>query len=386
MTTYKFLASDSASAMEEVVKKLGPDALIVSTSKRGNKVEIEATNSLSRQQNQKDIRDNFSDVLHSKIDFLREKQRNRIYSRTSNEFDASNSGNSLINQNQSSEMVKLQGQIKHLQNMLSGMVITDEKGLNEKTGNSISLKLRQLEFSPEIVSALKPAYDGLNIDRGLGAFVKAFADRITCDEIQDIFKSQVIFVIGPSGAGKTTLSAKLAARIMEENKQVKPTLVSTESQVVNRRDDLAYYSKLLNIPKLNYRIDQNCKSFTSICAGQKIVDLSLIAEESKYLVQNVREQLGATKVTTVLCLPSGSSRQLLTSQINKYKDFQPIIAVTKVDECQLYAREMCVLASKNVKVGFMTGSKTILSSLALSESNVLATHLDTYITDELNDE
>ena len=34
----------------------------------------------------------------------------------------------------------------------------------------------------------------------------------------------------------------------------------------------------------------------------------------------------------------------------------------------------------------MTGSKTILSSLALSESNVLATHLDTYITDELNDE
>jgi flagellar biosynthesis GTPase FlhF len=386
MTTYKFLASDSASAMEEVVKKLGPDALIVSTSKRGNKVEIEATNSFSRQQKQKDIRDNFSDVLHSKIDFLREKQRNRIYSRTSNEFDASNSGNSLSNQNQSSEMVKLQGQIKHLQNMLSGMVITDEKGLNEKTGNSISLKLRQLEFTPEIVSSLKPAYDGLNIDRGLSAFVKAFANRIACDEIQDIFKSQVIFVIGPSGTGKTTLSAKLAARIMEENKQVKPTLVSTESQVVNRRDDLAYYSKLLNIQKLNYQIDQNCKGFTSICSGQKIVDLSLIAEESKYLVKNVREQLGATKVTTVLCLPSGSSRQLLTRQINTYRDFQPIIAFTKVDECQLYARELCVLASKNVKVGFMTGSKTILSSLALAESNVLATHLDTYITDELNDE
>jgi flagellar biosynthesis GTPase FlhF len=386
MTTYKFLASDSASAMEEVVKKLGPDALIVSTSKRGNKVEIEATNSFSSQQKQKDVRDNFSDVLHSKIDFLREKQRNRIYSRTSNEFDASNSGNSLSNQNQSSEMVKLQRQINHLQNMLSGMVITDEKGLNEKTGNSISLKLRQLEFTPEIVSSLKPAYDGLNIDRGLSAFVKAFANRIACDEIQDIFKSQVIFVIGPSGAGKTTLSAKLAARIMEENKQVKPTLVSTESEVVNRRDDLAYYSKLLNIPKLNYRIDQNCKSFTSICAGQKIVDLSLIAEESKYLVQNVREQLGATKVTTVLCLPSGSSKQLLTSQINKYRDFQPIIAFTKVDECQLYARELCVLASKNVKVGFMTGSKTILSSLALSDSNVLATHLDKYITEELNDE
>ena len=50
MSIYKFLASDSASAMEEVVKKLGPDALIISTSKKGNKVEIEATNNISKQQ------------------------------------------------------------------------------------------------------------------------------------------------------------------------------------------------------------------------------------------------------------------------------------------------------------------------------------------------
>ena len=50
MTTYKFLASDSASAMEEVVKKLGPDALIICHFKKGNKVEIEATNNVSRQQ------------------------------------------------------------------------------------------------------------------------------------------------------------------------------------------------------------------------------------------------------------------------------------------------------------------------------------------------
>ena len=37
-------------------------------------------------------------------------------------------------------------------------------------------------------------------------------------------------------------------------------------------------------------------------------------------------------------------------------------------------------------MGFMTGSKTILGSLALSESDVLASHLDSYITDELRDE
>ena len=382
MTTYKFLAADSSSAMEEVVKKLGPDALIISTSKRGNKVEIEATNNFPDQKKQKNVTDNFSNVLHSKIDLLREKQRNRIYSRTSNDFGISNTANGSGNQSQSNEMVKVQEQIKHLQSMLSGMVITDEKGLNEKTVNSVSLKLRQLEFTSEIVSSLKPAYEGLNLDRGIGSFIKAFANKIACEEIKDIFKSQVIFIVGPSGSGKTTLCAKLAARIMEDNKQLKPNLVSAETEVANRRDDLAHYSKLLNIPKLNYHIDENCKSFESLCSGQKIVDLSLIAEESKYFIRNVREQIGATKVTTILCLPSGSSKQLITSQIDKYEDFKPIIAFTKVDECQLFARELCVLSKKNIKMGFITGSKTILGSLALSEPDVLASHLDSYITEE----
>ena len=54
MTTYKFLASDSASAMEEVVKKLGPDALILPLQKKEMSAEIEATNNVSsRRENQR---------------------------------------------------------------------------------------------------------------------------------------------------------------------------------------------------------------------------------------------------------------------------------------------------------------------------------------------
>ena len=94
-----------------------------------------------------------------------------------------------------------------------------------------------MEFTPEIVASLKPAYDGLSLDRGRSAFLKAFANKISCDEIEEIFKSSVIFILGPSGAGKTTLSAKLAARIMEKDKQLS-NMVSAESELSNRRDDL----------------------------------------------------------------------------------------------------------------------------------------------------
>ena len=207
MTTYKFLASDSASAMEEVVKKLGPDALIVSTSKRGNKIEIEATDTIPKNQLSKPSVEggNFSDILHSKIDVLREKQRDRIYKR-SNDYDPKANFNSTNSEeNNFSELARVKDQINELQSMLSGMVITDERSLNEKAGNSVSLKLRQLEFSPDIISVLRPAFDGLNLERGKAAFLKAFSKRIGCDEVNEVLKSKVIFIVGPSGVGKTTL-------------------------------------------------------------------------------------------------------------------------------------------------------------------------------------
>ena len=175
MTTYKFLASDSAGAMEEVVKKLGPDALIVSTSKKGNKVEIEATDTLPKKQLSKSLGegDNFSDILYSKIDVLRGKQRNRIHKSNSNNAPDINYKNNSIEKNNPSEILKVKAQISELQTMLAGMVITDEKGLNEKAGNSISLKLRQLEFSPEIIFSLRPAFEGLSLERGKSAFFKS---------------------------------------------------------------------------------------------------------------------------------------------------------------------------------------------------------------------
>ena len=173
---------------------------------------------------------------------------------------------------------------------------------------------------------------------------------------------------------------------MEQNLNKKPALVSIQSQLTSQKDDLSHYAKLLNMQKFHYKIEKDIDDFDGIFDGQMIVDLSSITEENKHFIQSVKNKIGATKVATILCLPASGSKQFIEDQINFYRALKPVIAFTKADECKLYPRELCILAEKDIKMGFITGSRTILGSLAASEPEVLASHLESYLNNEFINE
>ena len=117
-----------------------------------------------------------------------------------------------------------------------------------------------------------------------------------------------------------------------------------------------------------------------------IVDMSSVSEENKNFIQSIRNKIGATKVATILCLPTGGSKQFIESQVNIYGKLKPLVAFTKADECKLYPRELCVLSDRHIKMGFITGSKTILGSLAVSDPDVLSNHLESYLSSGFENE
>ena len=69
-----------------------------------------------------------------------------------------------------------------------------------------------------------------------------------------MLKSRLIFIVGPSGVGKTTGCETCRKDNGENDANKKPALVSTESQLTNQKDDLSHYAKLLNIQKFHYKL------------------------------------------------------------------------------------------------------------------------------------
>ena len=67
MSTLTVKAMDSATAMDEIVSKLGPDAVILSTTKIDGKVVMEASSGARQSQNRSTGEKGFASILSEKM-------------------------------------------------------------------------------------------------------------------------------------------------------------------------------------------------------------------------------------------------------------------------------------------------------------------------------
>ena len=91
--------------------------------------------------------------------------------------------------------------------------------------------------------------------------------------------------------------------------------------------------------------------------------------------EKAKEAVGIRRVQVMLALSGGSSESLIDRLLCQYGDLEPIIALTKLDECETAPQEFSKIAEKNAKIGLFTGTNSILNALATASEDVLAQYL-----------
>ena len=66
---------------------------------------------------------------------------------------------------------------------------------------------------------------------------------------------------------------------------------------------------------------------------------------------------------------------MINSMMNFYKNSFPTIALTKLDESHISAEELSIFAELNCKIGILSGSRSIIGSIAFAKSEVLAQYM-----------
>ena len=213
MSTLTVKAMDSATAMDEIVSKLGPDAVILSTTKIDGKVVMEASSGARQGQNRSPGEKGFASILSEKMI----NSPNNNIAETPSEYSIPTAR----------EIQNLQQQITKLQQMLDGLYLTDFDGINQNLTSNSRVTLQQAGFSPEVLNDFKASYLGYNYADGCNRFLSDLSAHLTFNEGETLLSNKFIFVIGQSGTGRTTMVGKLTA-YLKESLSKKDLIISSD--------------------------------------------------------------------------------------------------------------------------------------------------------------
>ena len=152
MTTTTVIAKDTSSAMDDIMSKLGDDAVILSTKHKDGKVHMTATTeNISTTPKRLKPSQQFSKIFESRMlndQFLNQDKPLEL-EEAFNDTGAS-----------TAQLSALRSEIQEIKNMLSGVVVTEPQNLNDNIASTSALKLRQSGFSPKVVKRLEKSFLG----------------------------------------------------------------------------------------------------------------------------------------------------------------------------------------------------------------------------------
>ncbi len=383
MTTITVTAADTAQAMDKIVERLGEDALILETVKRNGRIEMIATDSSddttepqpvmsqpdSAQRGQLDLEvgggSGFTDLFDQQmINKVRDRgagSASTLDHLVERAMDASNNLDMLT-------------ELRSIRQMLDGMMITRPEGLDVTLGHAAPVRLHQAGFSSRAIQQLHHHMVGLDDDEAVAAFINALAKRVVHRDAESVFDSRVVFVVGSSGTGKTTLATKIAAYFKEHGISERMMLTAATGPGISANEDIKSYARLLNMRTMQLGIGEVPTAIMET-SNRLIIDVNASPEDTDAAIRQVIQRLGSSKVTVVQAIPGGSSATMIGHQCRLHHRLKPMIALTKLDECEAMPAELSALALEGTGVGLLTGTKSIVGGIAIATRPILAQYL-----------
>lgn len=276
-------------------------------------------------------------------------------------------------------LTEMRRELKNLRGLLerelTSLVWGDVARRNPMQANLLRLLLR-LEISPglcqQIVGELVEAQDARSAWRNaLGLLAHKLP--VTDDDI--LTQGGVVALLGPTGVGKTTTVAKLAARFAVRHGARQVALVTTDNFRIGAHEQLRAYAKLLNVPlriaadhaELHETLkDLSEKRLVLIdTAGMSQRDLRL-AEQFELL------QGGASAVKCYMVLSATTREAALDEVIRSYRRIRPAGCIlTKVDEVGSLGAAMSLVIKHGLPIAYVSDGQRVPEDLYTARAHSL---------------
>ncbi len=253
-------------------------------------------------------------------------------------------------------------------------------------------RLERMGVSPEFADQMACYIpEDTQPSRAWKALLALIADQITVTKQDILRRGGVVALLGPTGVGKTTTIAKLAARAAMEYGADNVALVTTDTYRIGAHEQLSIYGRIMGCPvkvakdsnelaEVIYQL-RNRKLVLVDTAGMGQRDVRL-SEQLDTLMQESGEV-----IHSYLVLPATAQRKVLQETIEHFRRI-PLSGciMTKLDESLSLGEFISVVVQNALPVAYIANGQRVPEDIVIAQPKYMVAKANELLEKSTEDE
>lgn len=195
------------------------------------------------------------------------------------------------------------------------------------------------------------------------------------NESEILEKGGVYALVGPTGVGKTTTTAKLAARCVMRHGPSKLALITTDGYRIGGYEQLRIYGKILGVMVHSVKDESDLRIALAELKNKHtvLIDTVGVSQRDKMVTEQVAMLSGAdVDVKRLLCLNATSTGETLSEVVRAYKgNGLAGCILTKLDEAATIGGALDIVIRQKLNIYYVASGQRVPEDLHVANKQYL---------------
>jgi len=173
----------------------------------------------------------------------------------------------------------------------------------------------------------------------------------------------IIALVGPTGVGKTTTIAKLAANFILKNGANQVAIITTDNYRIGAHEQINTYGRILNIPVRVASNAQELRHLINSFADKRLIliDTAGMSQRDMKLIEQINTlQQNGLSISFYLVMSASTEYKAMNAIIKAFSIFELQASIlTKLDEAVSIGAAISSLIENNLPLSFITDGQQV---------------------------